>query len=250
MHSPNSHVQNIFAEKKHHHIMKVLLLLSFSFIANLLAVAQTPKPANVAQKPKPPLTEIQKTSYGFGVLVASNLKAQAGDSLDLEAFYSGIKDFYKGQPLQMKPQECEGLVQNHVQSYSRRKGERVRKDGVAYLEKNKKDASVKITPSGLQYKIISTGTGAAPTANDRVTVHYTGKLIDGTIFDSSVQRGQPATFSVNGVIKGWTEALQLMHEGDKWLLTIPQELAYGPGGNQNIPPYATLIFEVELIKVN
>ena len=230
--------------------MKILPLLSITLLANLLAGAQTTRPANVTQKPKPPLTEIQKTSYGFGVLVASNLKAQAGDSLDLEAFYNGIKDFYKGQPLQLKPQECEGLVQNHVQAYSRRKGERVRKDGIAHLDKNKKDATVKVTSSGLQYKILNTGTGATPTANDRVTVHYTGKLIDGTIFDSSVQRGQPASFSVGGVIKGWTEALQLMHEGDKWMLTIPQELAYGAGGNQNIPPYATLIFEVELIKVN
>ena len=227
--------------------MKILALTFINLIVFVCA-AQSPKPANA--KTNPLQTQSQKTSYGFGVLVAANLKAQAGDSLDLEAFYKGIKDSYYGQPLQVKREECEGMVQQHIQGFAKKKSERNRKAGVAFLEKNKTDTNVKTTASGLQYKIISTGTGATPTANDRVTVHYTGRLIDGTVFDSSVQRGQPATFSVSGVIKGWTEALQLMHEGDKWILFIPQELAYGPGGNQQIPPYATLVFEVELIKVN
>lgn len=191
-----------------------------------------------------------RTSYGFGVLVASNLKAQAGDSLDLEAFFKGIRDSYNGQPLQVNQQECEGLVQNHVQQFAKRKVEKFKKEGVAFLEKNKKEAGVTTTNSGLQYKVMNTGTGKVPLASDRVTVHYTGKLIDGTVFDSSVQRGQPATFSVSGVIAGWTEALQLMHEGDKWTLYIPQELGYGANGSGRIPPYSALIFEVELIKVN
>jgi FKBP-type peptidyl-prolyl cis-trans isomerase FklB len=191
-----------------------------------------------------------KTSYGFGVLVAANLKAQAGDSLDLDAFFKGIKDSYNGQPLQLNQQECEGLVQTHVQQFARRKVEKFRKGGVEFLERNKKEAGVSTTPSGLQFKVINSGTGKVPIATDRVTVHYTGKLIDGTIFDSSVQRGQPSTFAVNGVIRGWTEALQLMHEGDKWILYIPQELGYGANGSGRIPPYAALVFEVELIKVN
>ena len=191
-----------------------------------------------------------RTSYGFGVLVASNLKAQAGDSLDLEAFFKGIRDSYNGQPLKVNQQECEGLVQNHVQQFAKRKAEKIRKGGVEFLDRNKKEAGITTTSSGLQYKVINIGTGKVPIASDRVTVHYTGKLVDGTIFDSSVQRGQPATFAVNGVIKGWTEALQLMHEGDKWMLYIPQELGYGANGSGRIPPYSTLIFEVELIKVN
>jgi FKBP-type peptidyl-prolyl cis-trans isomerase FklB len=191
-----------------------------------------------------------KTSYGFGVLVAANLKAQAGDSLDLDAFFKGIKDSYNGQPLQLNQQECEGLVQTHVQQFARRKVEKFRKGGVEFLERNKKETGVSTTPSGLQYKVINSGTGKVPIATDRVTVHYTGKLIDGTIFDSSVQRGQPSTFAVNGVIRGWTEALQLMHEGDKWILYIPKELGYGANGSGRIPPYAALVFEVELIKVN
>src|SRR5690606_17937012 len=116
--------------------------------------------------------------------------------------------------------------------------------------KNKE--GVKTTPSGLQYQVVTAGTGKSPGANDNVTVHYTGKLTDGTVFDSSVDRGEPATFGVSQVIPGWTEALQLMKEGDKWTIFIPQNLAYGEqgaGGGQ-IPPFATLIFEVELIKVN
>jgi FKBP-type peptidyl-prolyl cis-trans isomerase len=228
--------------------MKNVLFAALSFSVGV-STAQTSKPT-VTKSTIPIQTASQKTSYGFGVLVASNLKAQAGDSLDLDAFYRGIKDAYYGQPLQLKREECEGMVQQHVQVFARRKGERVKKSSIAFLEKNKMDLSVRTTPSGLQYKVLSAGTGISPTANDRVTVHYTGKLIDGTIFDNSVQRGQPATFNVGGVIKGWTEALQLMHEGDKWILYIPQELGYGAGGNQNIPPFAALIFEVELIKVN
>lgn len=203
------------------------------------------------QKPDPTVnTPTQRTSYGFGVLIASNLKAQAGDSLDLDAFFKGIRDSYQGKPLLVNQQECQGLVQEHVQKFSKRKADRMRKGGVDFLEKNKKEAGVITTASGLQYKVINTGTGRTPGPTDKVTVHYHGTMIDGTIFDSSVRRGQPATFGVNQVIRGWTEALQLMKEGDKWILYIPQELGYGAGGSGQIPPYSALIFEVELIKVN
>jgi FKBP-type peptidyl-prolyl cis-trans isomerase FklB len=120
-----------------------------------------------------------------------------------------------------------------------------------FLLENKSKDGVKTTASGLQYKVISEGTGKSPTTADRVTVHYTGKLTDGTVFDSSVQRGQPATFRVNQVIPGWTEALQMMQEGDKWTLFIPYSLGYGERGSPpQIPPFSTLIFEVELMKVN
>lgn len=230
--------------------MKAIPLI-FLTLNSLVCFSQTKTPQGTIQKSTLTIqNQNEKTSYSFGVLVASNLKAQAGDSLDLNAFFQGINDAYKGKGIQMKIEECSNMVQSHVQQYSRRKGERVRKDGLAFLEKNKLDQLVKSIASGLQYKVITAGTGASPLATDKVTVHYTGKLIDGTIFDSSVQRGQPTTFNVNGVIRGWSEALQLMHEGDKWMLYIPQELGYGASGNNGIPPFAALVFEVELIKVN
>ena len=230
--------------------MKKYFVLAFCLIT-ILNFGQTQKPATTtAAKPQPILTTSQKTSYGLGVLVANNMKAQAGDSLDLETFYKGIKDAYLGKPLQMSMDECSGAVQNHVQQYNTRKAEKLKKVGVTFLEKNKLNADVKTLPSGLQYKVLNTGTGATPTMQDRVTAHYTGKMLDGTIFDSSVQKGQPATFNMNQLIRGWTEALQLMKEGDKWMLFIPQELGYGANGKGQIPPYATLIFEMELIKVN
>jgi FKBP-type peptidyl-prolyl cis-trans isomerase len=227
-----------------------ILFICFSLIA-LISFSQSKNPTATNPKNAPAIqSQNQKTSYSFGVLVASNLKAQAGDSLDLNALFQGINDAYKGRPIQLKIEECSNMAQQHVQQYSRRKGERVRKESSIFLEKNKMDPTVKSTASGLQYKILNIGTGASPLATDRVTVHYTGRLIDGTIFDSSVQKGQPATFNVGRVISGWTEALQMMHEGDKWMLFIPQELGYGAGGNNGIPPFAALIFEVELIKVN
>jgi FKBP-type peptidyl-prolyl cis-trans isomerase FklB len=228
--------------------MKINFLLFFSFIT-CIAHGQNQKTNSKGATMLE--SEAQKTSYSFGVLIAANLKNSAGDSLDLEALFRGMKDAYNGQALQMKKEECEGAVQQHVQKFNTRKVERMRKAGLDFLDKNKLDPNVKTTPSGLQYKVITSGTGNAPTTANRVTVHYTGKLVDGTIFDSSIQRNQPATFGVTQVIRGWTEALQLMHEGDKWILYIPQDLAYGAAGKgAQIPPYSTLVFELELIKVN
>lgn len=131
-----------------------------------------------------------------------------------------------------------------------KKALRMKAESIKFLEENKKVEGVQTTKSGLQYKVISSGKGKSPVATDKVTVHYTGKFVDGKVFDSSVGR-DPATFEVGGVIPGWTEALQLMHEGDKWMIYLPYDIAYGERGSGNdIPPYATLIFEVELIKVN
>jgi len=128
---------------------------------------------------------------------------------------------------------------------------KAREEGERFLLENKTKPDVTTTASGLQYQVLTVGKGKTPTPNDQVTVHYTGKLLDGTEFDSSVRRGSPATFGVTQVIAGWTEALQLMREGDKWVLFIPENLAYGDrGAGSQIPPYATLVFEIELIKVN
>ena len=134
---------------------------------------------------------------------------------------------------------------------SEKKAGPVLEEGKQFLAENGKKANIKTTASGLQYEVITSGTGATPKLTDKVTTHYKGTLINGKQFDSSYDRGEPATFPVNGVIKGWTEALQLMKEGDKWRLYIPYDLAYGErGAGKDIPPFATLIFDIELIKVN
>jgi FKBP-type peptidyl-prolyl cis-trans isomerase FklB len=193
----------------------------------------------------------KKVSYGLGVIVAKNLVMQGGDSLDIECLNAGLMDAYKDKPLKIEQEKSEMIVQQYMQQAMANKAAKMREESKVFLEENKKKEGVTVTSSGLQYKILSSGKGKAPAATDSVTVHYTGKLVDGTVFDSSVKRGEPATFVVNQVIPGWTEALQLMHEGDKWVLFIPSELGYGPqGAGGQIPPHSTLIFDVELIKVN
>lgn len=194
---------------------------------------------------------LKKVSYGLGTLVATNLKSQGGESLDLEAMKKGIEDVFLNKTLKLDQQASMSIVQAYMQQAMEKKNEKLKADGKAFLEENKKKEGVQTTASGLQYKVITQGKGKQPAATSNVTVHYTGKLIDGTVFDSSVERNEPATFAVNQVIPGWTEALQLMHEGDKWMLYIPYDLAYGErGAGGQIPPFAPLIFEVELIKVN
>jgi len=203
----------------------------------------------------PPKSELknehQQASYGLGVLMASNLKRQGSDSLDVTVLNEAMRDVLNDLPLQMGEEEAMGIVQPYMTKAMERQMEILKKEGDSFLADNKNKPGVKTTESGLQYKVLSSGTGKAPTATSSVTVHYTGKLLDGTVFDSSVERGEPATFGVSQVISGWTEALQLMHEGDKWERSIPYDLAYGErGAGGAIPPYAALIFEVELIKVN
>jgi FKBP-type peptidyl-prolyl cis-trans isomerase len=205
------------------------------------------------KKPKmiPLDDEHSKASYGLGILVAGNLKNQGGDSLNVEALQEGIKDIFLKKEPRINEQEAMGIVQTYMQKAAEQRATKLKAENALYLEENKKKAGVTTTPSGLQYEVITAGKGKSPKAEDQVTVHYVGKLTDGTVFDSSVERGEPATFGVNQVIPGWTEALQLMKEGDKWLITIPESLAYGErGAGGQIPPFATLVFEVELIKVN
>lgn len=194
---------------------------------------------------------LNQVSYGIGTLMASNLRMQGGDGLNADALVAGINDVYQNKTLRIGQQEAMVMVQQYMEKAMEEKANKVRSENAAYLENNKKMEGVKTTASGLQYKVITQGKGKAPVATDKVTVHYVGKLIDESVFDSSIARNEPITFDVNGVIPGWTEALLLMHEGDKWMLYVPQELGYGErGAGGQIPPYSTLVFEVELIKVN
>ena len=211
--------------------------------------------ADIAELKKPKVVSLEdtvrKVSYSLGTLMATNLKANGGDSLKVDAIAAGFKDVYAGDSLQISQKDGMQLVQTYMQRVASEKASREKIANELFLANNKKAEGVVTTASGLQYKVISAGKGKMPKASDNVTVHYTGRLIDGTVFDSSRDRNEPASFNVGGVIPGWTEALQLMHEGDKWTIFIPASIAYGEqGAGSQIPPNATLIFDVELIKVN
>lgn len=193
----------------------------------------------------------KKASYGLGMLIASNIKMQGADSLDSDALTAAFKDVFSNKETKLKQEEASLIVQTYMTEVMERKTSKMKEEGQKFLEENKKKTGITVTQSGLQYEVVEAGSGKTPTANDNVTVHYTGKLLDGTVFDSSVERNEPATFGVSDVIPGWTEVLQLMKEGDKWIVYLPYDLAYGErGAGQDIPPYSALIFEVELIKVN
>ena len=198
-----------------------------------------------------------KESYSLGYQFGQYIKSQ-GIDIDLEIYTSGIKDALGGKEPQMSQEDIRGTImglqqrqQAARQKEMKEKSTKNLEQGKTFLAENQKKEGVKALPSGLQYKVLAEGSGKTPKADDTVTVNYKGTLIDGTEFDSSYKRGQPATFKVNGVIKGWTEALPLMKEGSKYQLFIPPDLAYGErGAGRNIPPNSTLIFEVELISVH
>jgi FKBP-type peptidyl-prolyl cis-trans isomerase FklB len=199
----------------------------------------------------------EKISYIIGRDMAANFKKQ-GIEVDPEVFLQGFKEALSGAESQLSPEEVQAAMmalQQEMQSRQPagqgRAAEINQQEGDAFLAENKNREGVFTLPSGLQYMVLQEGSGASPGPTDRVTTHYHGTLIDGTVFDSSYERGQPATFPVNGVIAGWTEALQRMQEGAKWRLFLPAELAYGSqGAGQDIGPNSTLIFDVELISVN
>jgi len=200
--------------------------------------------------------EKDKVSYMIGYQIGSNFKRD-GLEVDLNMVLNGMKEASTGVASPLSPEESQKLMtdlQKNLQAKAEAKqkadGEKNAKEGKAFLEENAKKKDIVKLPSGMQYKILTAGKGDSPKATDTVKTHYRGTLIDGTEFDSSYKRGEPATFPVNGVIKGWTEALQLMKPGAKWQLFIPSELAYGEGGaGESIGPNSTLIFEVELLSV-
>jgi FKBP-type peptidyl-prolyl cis-trans isomerase len=209
-----------------------------------------------AESPVKVETPVQKSSYAIGVDIARNL-ARQGIELDLDAFTGGLRDALGGKALALTDEamqaELGGLQQRARDAMMKKRAEAAageKEAGRKFLEANQKAEGVVTLPSGLQYKVQKQGTGEKPLATDRVTVHYTGRLLNGEVFDSSVERGEPVTFALNQVIRGWTEGVQLMPVGSKFTFYIPSELAYGDqGAGGKIGPGATLTFDVELLGI-
>lgn len=193
-------------------------------------------------------SEMDSLSYAIGVNIAQSLKAQ-NLSPNTTLVKQALDDLLTDDVLKMPADQCGIYIQTYFQKAMAKAGEASLKAGQEFLDANKKREGVVVLPSGLQYEIITAGTGKKPLASDKVKVHYHGTLIDGTVFDSSVDRGTPATFGVTQVIQGWVEALQLMPTGSKWKLFIPADLAYGSRGQGKIAPNSALIFDVELIEI-
>lgn len=193
---------------------------------------------------------MDKLSYAWGIAMASQLKGMGVNDLSIDDYCDAVKAVFEGKELAVKPEEAQKLINDYLVDLQEKATKLAREAGEKFLEENGKKEGVHTTASGLQYVIEKEGTGKQPKATDNVTVHYTGRLLNGKVFDSSVSRGEPATFPLNRVIPGWTEGLQLMKEGAKFIFFIPSDLAYGAhGAGNDIPPHSTLIFEVELIKV-
>lgn len=193
---------------------------------------------------------MDKLSYALGLSMGNNFKSSGIDKINVDDFTRGVQAVFEGTKPEMSYDEAKQVINDYFTRLQAEVEERNLQAGEAFLAENKKRPGVVTLPSGLQYEVITEGKGRRPSATQQVQCHYHGTLIDGTVFDSSVQRGTPAVFGVNQVIAGWVEALQLMPEGSKWKLYIPANLAYGKrGAGNSIGPNTALIFEVELIKI-
>ena len=192
---------------------------------------------------------MDKLSYALGLSMGQNFKGSGVDKINVSDFAAALQAVYAGEKPEMTYDEAKQVVQEYFTNLQARAGEENAKAGRDFLANNAKQEGVVVTESGLQYLVVKEGSGKKPGPNDVVTVHYTGRLIDGPVFDSSVERGEPATFAVGQVIAGWVEGLQLMSEGAAYRLFIPSELAYGEHGTGPIQPNSALIFDVQLIKV-
>ncbi|MCQ8876830.1 MULTISPECIES: FKBP-type peptidyl-prolyl cis-trans isomerase [Pseudoalteromonas] len=195
-------------------------------------------------------TDAEKASYGIGLQMGEQLKANPFEGLNLNSVFEGMKDAYAGGEFQVEIPEIQAAfekINTEIQARREEEAKVLSAEGIAFLEENAKRPEITVTESGLQYEVLATGEGEKPTAESTVRVDYHGTLINGTVFDSSYERGQPAEFPVGGVIKGWTEALQMMPVGTKWRIYVPHELAYGErGAGAAIAPFSTLVFDVEL----
>jgi FKBP-type peptidyl-prolyl cis-trans isomerase len=240
---------------------RIVAAVGLGLIAGPAALAQQPKPAAPAAAAAAAPSELKdlksKVSYSLGLLMGRNLKAQSVE-VDPATFAKGVGDSLAGAKPLLTDEQIQEVMQTFQQELQAKKmeqartaGDRNQKEGEAFLAANKAKPGIVTTKSGLQYKVIKEGAGKTPKATDTISAHYKGTLLDGTEFDSSYKRGQPASFPVNGVIKGWTEALQLMKTGSKWQLFIPANLAYGaaPPPGSNIGPNSVLVFEIELLGV-
>lgn len=193
---------------------------------------------------------MDKISYALGISLGANLKNNGFETLDYEKLADGMQDVMEEKPLQISIQEAQNIINRYFQQIQEKAHAANIEAGKQFLAENAKRSGVVTTASGLQYEVITEGKGSIPSASDQVQVHYHGTLINGEVFDSSVRRGEPATFGVTQVISGWVEALQLMPVGSKWKLYIPSDLAYGAqGAGQAIGPHTTLVFEVELLAI-
>lgn len=193
---------------------------------------------------------MDKVSYALGLSLGNNLVSSGITSLNISKLSQGIKDVLEQNQPEISFQEAQDVINEYFQNLQSKMSKKTIEEGKVFLENNSKRPEVVTLSSGLQYEVIKEGNGPVPTANNTVKVHYHGTLIDGTVFDSSVRRGEPAAFGVTQVISGWVEALQLMPVGSKWKLFIPSDLAYGAqGAGQHIGPHTTLVFEVELLGI-
>lgn len=220
----------------------------------MFAMAQTKKPApKVTSKStvKPYLkSSLDSLCYALGTRIAPNFKNSNIDTINYDAFVQGIKDYLKKKPLKLNDSVCNVVINTKLQELTSKIANKEKSIGKQFLDSNKTKQGIVTTASGLQYEVITMGTGIKPTEQDTVVCHYKGTLTNGKEFDNSYARGEPITFPTNGVIKGWIEALQLMPKGSKWKLYIPSDLGYGDrGAGQDIPGGAVLIFEVELLDV-
>lgn len=232
-----------FAQKKKDLIKEVATLKSeASNLKNELNQLKKAKEINLKDS-------IHEFSYSFGVEIGNSLKSVGVESINYDVFAVALEETLNGEE-KISKEDASAYIQKSIVEIKEREAKKQRAEGENFLAKNAKKEGIKTTESGLQYEILAPADGPKPKADDKVEVHYEGKLVDGTIFDSSIQRGESIVFGVSQVIKGWTEALQLMPVGSKYRIYIPQELAYGErGAGGQIPPYAALIFDVELISI-
>jgi len=229
---------------------KTALLIVACLLSHLGTFAQTKKSTNNSKDKNMIITPSDKLSYALGTSIAGNVKSQGVDTINYNLLAKAFEDVYTGAKPLLSAEEANAFLNQYFGELQKAKLGKNKELGEKFLAENKKKPGVFTLPSGLQYQIITDGTGPKPLATDKVKTHYHGTLIDGTVFDSSVQRGEPASFPVNGVIQGWQEALQLMPVGSKWKLFVPSNLAYGErGAGEKIGPNTALVFEVELISI-
>jgi FKBP-type peptidyl-prolyl cis-trans isomerase len=251
-------VSNFYLQRIYFLIMIQKAILTLGITAFVLSAnAQTAKKP-VAKKPVPvtktavtTMTQLDSASYSFGMKIAQGLKSDGVASLNYDLLKKGMQDVFTDKPLVVDDEQAGKTIGQFLQKISKEKYAVAEEAGKKFLEDNKKNPKITTLPSGLQYEVLTMGTGEKPKDTDTVTVHYKGSLVDGKQFDSSYDRGEPITLPLNGVIPGWTEGVQLMPVGSKFRFYIPYQLGYGErGAGQDIPPYSTLIFDIELLKVS